>query len=208
MSRVAGAAIDRLTTRVRRLGRLAGALQDLAVDLSDELSIVRRTLAADASGRLDAAVACAILRSAHARHQASLRAAVAGAWKMETRRHGRAAVMIRIDEGEWFRVGESDAQIVRMLVDVPPERDGFPTWQTYGRLVARIRRETGRRRTHRAIVESVYRLRRAFRRADLNPFLLQVDRRKGLRLLLHQLSGSTSIPDPVADEDGRPRPRP
>lgn len=181
-----GPAIDRLARRVRRLGRLAGELQELATDLATELAIVRRTLAADASGRLSAAVECGLLRAAHARQQDTLRAAAAGAKTLETRPLRNGAAMVRIDEGAWFKLSRRDAGLLHVLAHAgTPDADGFPAWQTYDQVGEELGRKAGVRLTHRALVESVYRVRRALKSADLNPYLLQVDRTLGrLRFLL------------------------
>lgn len=179
-------AVDRLAQRVKRLTRLAVELQELAVDVATDLAILRRTIADDASGRLDAAVEVALLRAARVQHQAALRAASVGASTMEMRLHRNGAAMVRIDEGKWFRLSKGDARLLRVLTHgsaLAP--DGFPNWQTYGQLADELARKAGVRPTHRALVESVYRVRRALKAADLNPYLLAVDRKAGrLRFLL------------------------
>lgn len=180
------AAVDRLTRRVRRLERLAVELQELATDVADELAIVRRTLRADASGRLEAAVECGLLRAKDARQRETLRAAAAGARTLETRPLRNGASMVRIDEGKWFRLSRGDARLLRVLTHGSPvDPDGFPSWQTYEQLADELGRKAGVRPTRRALVESVYRIRRELKAVDLNQYLLKVDRKAGrLRFLL------------------------
>lgn len=191
-----GPAIDRLARRLRRLVRLSVALQELAVDVSMELAIIRRTLAADASGRLEAVVECALLRAAHARRQGEIRAAVAGAGKLELRWQRTGAALVRIDEGQWFRLARGDARLLSVLTGGAEEPDGFPAWQSYKQLAEHLRRQNGVSPTRGAIKESVHRIRRALKAADLNPFLLQVDRRQGgLRFLLRAASRFSSSSD-------------
>ena len=171
---------------MRRLARMAAELQALAVDLATELAIVRRVLAADASGRLNAAVECALLRAAEARRRAARRAAAAGASKIEMRAARGGAALVRIDEGEWFRLARGDARLLRLLARTSEkDADGFPAWLTYDQVKDAIAEKTGARPTRRAIVESVYRIRKALKSVDLNEHLLQVDRDRGrLRFLL------------------------
>jgi hypothetical protein len=179
------AAVDRLARRIRRLERLAVELQELATDLTEELAIVLRTLRADASGRLDAAIEVGILRKAQARRRAELRSADAGAAKMEMRLNRAGAALVRIDEGQWFRLSRADARLLHVLARAAAAEDAFPAWLTYDELAEKLGRKTGVAPTRRAVVESVYRLRRALESADLNPYLLKVDRKAGrLRFLL------------------------
>jgi hypothetical protein len=179
------AAVDRLSHRVRRLERLAVELQGLATDLAEDLAIIRRVLRADASGRLEAAVEVGILRAREVRRRAALRAAATGARTLETRPLGNGSSMVRIDGGEWFRLSKGDARLLHLLAHSPLDEDGFPAWQTYEQLAEELGRKAGTRPTHRALVESVYRIRRALKSVDLNEYLLMVDRRAGrLRFLL------------------------
>ena len=181
-----GLAVDRLARRVKRLARLAAELQEVAVDVATELAIVRRAIADDAKGRLEAAVEVALLRAAQARHKANLQAASVGASKMEMRLNRNGAAMVRVDEGEWFRLSRGDARLLRVLSNgSSTDPDGFPSWQTYEQLAEELGRKAGVRPTRRALVESVYRVRRALKAADLNPYLLKVDHQAGrLRFLL------------------------
>jgi hypothetical protein len=183
-----GPAVDRLSRRVRRLTRLALALQELAVDVSTELSVIRRTLDADASGRLQKVVECALLQAANARRLEVLRAAAAGARSLEFRPERNGGAMVRIDEGKWFHLSRADARLLRVVAAASAdERDGFPAWQTYEQVVRQVERKGAAQPTRRSITESVYRIRQALRAADLNPYLVQVDGRSGrLRFLLRR----------------------
>ena len=170
-----GTAVDRLTRRVRRLERLASELQDLAVDLVAELTVIRRALAADASGRLNAAVEYAALRAADERRREERQAADVGAWKLETRAGRAGAMFVRIDEGKWFRLARGDARLLGILANAPQAGDGFPDWVTYDDIGSAIADKTGTRPTRRALVESVYRIRKGLKSADLNEYLVRVD---------------------------------
>jgi hypothetical protein len=189
-----GTAVERLTRRVRRLERLASELQDLAVDLVAELTVIRRALAADASGRLNAAVEYAALRTADERRREALRAGDVGAWKLETRAGRAGAMFVRIDEGKWFRLARGDARLLGILASAPQNDDGFPGWMTFDEIGSAIADKTGARPTRRALVQSVHRIRKALKGADLNEYLVRVEPQRGhLRLLLRtRLSGSVT----------------
>lgn len=179
-------AVDRLTRTVKRLARLAAEQQALSVDLLGELVIIRKTIAADVTGRLEAAVEVSLLRAADARRRAELRAAGVGAWRMEMRFNRRGAALVRIDEGEPFQVSRCDAKVLRALTPQSlVDADGFPPWVTYEQLAEELGRKTGIVPTRHALIESVYRIRRALKRVHHNPYLLKVDRKSGrLRFLL------------------------
>ncbi len=178
-------AVDRLAQRVKRLGRLAVEMQELAVDLGDELAIIRRTLAADASGRLSAAVECGLLRAEQARNVEVMRSAAVGARTFELKPLRRGAAMVRIDEGVWFKLGCRDTGLLLVLTRTAPEPDGLPGWRTYEELADELGRKSGVPPTRRAVTESVYRIRRALKAADLNPYLLFPDPTTGrVRFLL------------------------
>ena len=172
-------AIDRLGRRVARLARMAAELQSLAAEITTELGLLRRVLADHANGRLDVAAELALRRAADARRRAERRAAATGASRLEIRasRSGRAAV--RIDGSDWIRVTRGDARLLHVLAKAPADPDGFPRGQTYDEVRDAIAEKTGARPTRHALTESVYRIRRALRAADVNEFLLQVDRRSG-----------------------------
>jgi hypothetical protein len=183
-----GPAVDRLARRVRRLTRLALALQELAVDVSTELTVIRRTLDADASGRLQKVVECALLQAANTRRLEVLRAAAAGARSLEWRPERSGGAMARIDEGKWFHLSRVDARLLRVLATAPSDQvAGYSGWHTYEQVARQVERKNASPPTRRAITESVYRIRQALRAADLNPYLLQVDPRSGrMRFLLRR----------------------
>ena len=98
---------------------------------------------------------------------------------------------MRIDGGKWFRLARGDARLLRVLCLAGHGSDGFLEWQTYQQAPEQIERKTGVRPTRRALVESVYRIRRALRLAELNEFLLNGDWRGGrLRFLLRARGGA------------------
>jgi hypothetical protein len=177
--------IARLTRRIRRLARLAEDVQNLAVDLESELAVLQRVLRADATGRLDAAIEYAAARGREAQLREQLRTSAVGASKLETRAGTNGAVMVRIDDGQWFRLSRADARILALLIRQPLAADGFPGWMSYDELGEQIAQKTGSLPTRRAVIESVYRVRKALKEVDLNQYLLRVDPKPGrLRFLL------------------------
>jgi hypothetical protein len=178
-------AIDRLGRRVGRLARMAVDLQSLAVDLSTELAVMRRVLEDHASGRVDVVAELALRRAADARRRADKRAAATGASKLEMRLSRAGRAMVRIDGSEWIRLTRGDGRLLHILAETPAGADGFPHWRTYDEIQSTIARKTGSRPTRRAVIESVYRVRRAMKGSDVNEYLLQVDRGSGrLRVLV------------------------
>lgn len=185
-------AIDRLGRRVGRLARMAGELQSLAAEITTELGLLRRVLADHANGRLDVAAELALRRAADARRRAERRAAATGASRLEIRASRSGRAVVRIDGSDWIRVTRGDARLLHVLAKAPADADGFPRWQTYDDVRDAVAEKTGSRPTRHALTESVYRIRRALRAADVNEFLLRVDRRSGLRVLV-RLSGQGRI---------------
>lgn len=181
-----GPVIDRLARDIRRFRRRVSELQDVAVDIESELAVFRRVLMDDASGRLEAAMNHAAARNREARLKEQLRMAAVGASKVETRPlRANDAVMVRVDEGRWFRLSRGDARVFLLLVHALPADDGFPGWKTYDEIRDYIEQKTGSRPTKRAIVQTVFRIRKALKETDLNQYLLRVEARPGrLRFLL------------------------
>ena len=180
-----GQVVQRLLSRIRRLKRLAAELQDLAVDLSEELAIVRHVLSEDAAGRLEAAIECAVLRAAEKKRNELLRAAGAGIQKIDVRPGKRGGTLVRIDEGSWFPLTKVDGRLLGILMRATRGVDGFPGWLTYDEIGALVAQKAGAAPTHRAIVEAVYRIRRAFKSVDVNKYAISVDQKGGrVRLLM------------------------
>lgn len=138
---------------------MGARLRDLSVDLATELAIVRRVLAEDATGRLDAAIELALRRAADASRRTERRAAATGASKLEIRPAHGGAALVRIDGSEWFRLTRGDARLLRVLTRASTlDEDGFPAWRTYEEVRDTLAEKTGSRPTQRAVIESVYRI--------------------------------------------------
>jgi hypothetical protein len=181
--------IARLLRRINRLGQLGEDVQNLTVDLKSELAVVQRVLRADATGSLAAAIEIAAAHARETQLKEQLRTSVVGASSLDSRPSSKGAVMVRIDEGQWFRLARGDARILALLVRQPVAEDGFPGWMSYDELRDQIAQIKGSRPTKRAVIESVFRIRRALKDADLNQYILRVDAKGGrLRFLLRASS--------------------
>jgi hypothetical protein len=147
---------------------------------------------ADHSGRLEAAINYAAARGREARLKEQLRTAAVGASKVETRPRANGALLVRIDEGQWFRLARRDAAVFMWLAQAPAASDGFPGWKSYEDISDYIAQKTGSRPTRRALIESVFRIRKTLKEADLNQFLLRVEAKPGrLRFLLRAPVGGS-----------------
>lgn len=185
-----GTALKQLTLRVRRLTERAAALLNDLTDVNEELREVCRAIEQDVTGKFDALVELALARAANAKRRSTLRAATTGAQTLEMRPAPKGAAVVRIDGGESFRLSRGDARLLKMLAQAPVERDGFPGWLSYEDIMDRVLQKTGTSPTRRAIVEAVYRVRKALKAADTNEFLVQVDRRRGRLRFLLRVPGS------------------
>lgn len=181
--------VDRLTAEIARLKRQALSLAETATDLDAELRELRRLLRDDTTGRLAAAINAAMLKAASERRRATRRAASRGARTIEWHPARGGAQMARVDGSAWFRLTRKDAALLRLLTEGRPlAADGFPEWLTYEELSTALGQKTGTAPTRRAIVESVYRIRKELRSVDVNEYLVEVDRVKGrVRFLASQL---------------------
>jgi hypothetical protein len=184
-----------LLRRINRLGRLGADVQNLSIDLKSELAVVQHVLRADETGRLNAAIEYAALRARESQLKEQLKTSAVGASTLDARPASNGAVMFRIDEGQWFRLSRGDARILALLVRKPLSPDGFPGWMSYDELRDQIAAKKGTRPTKRAVIESVFRIRKALKDADHNQYLLRVDAKGGrLRFLLRASSRDGSGP--------------
>ena len=183
-----GDPIERLARLLKRLCRHLSQAEELADAMAFELQAVKRALEADASGRLSA-VADEAVRHARPtkvhRHAASLRVAAEDGARLDFRTRARGDAMVRVDDGKWFELPPTLARLLWVLAyGAAAGTDGFPAWQTFETVADQLARKAGRKPTRRAITQAVYRLRGVMAESAVNPFLLQVDRQRGLRFLL------------------------
>jgi len=180
---------------VRQLQAELSRAEEHADAMAFEIAALKRALVADASGRLARVAGEAADRVRDARrlaaHEAALRAAAAeGARGVEFRSGSRGAVEARVGDSKWFELPQLPATLLGALAyGTARGGDGFPEWQSFDTIGEHLARKTGKTLSHRALTQIVYRLRRLMAANGANPRLLQVSRRKGLRLLIrHQAS--------------------
>jgi len=158
------------------------------------LAALDRAIAADATGRLTAVADDALRLAAKARRDrvraASLRAqAEGGVRRLDVRVRATGGASVRADEGKWFELPGVLANLLLVLASaVGTGADGFPGWQPIEQVVEQIGRKIGKNPSRRAVTQAVYRLRGTLGANGLNPYLLQVDRRQGLRFLVRRES--------------------
>ena len=105
---------------------------------------------------------------------------------------------LRIDDAVDVPLPPKLAELMRILsMKTDVAEDGFPSfvgYPTLGRLLGgptrRAAREPGSTSPNHAVAQLVHRLRVAFEKKGLNPFIIDTDRKRGVRLLLrNRLAG-------------------
>lgn len=183
-------AIDGLGRMLRQLQAELSRAEERADAMAFEISALKRALTADASGRLMRTAGEAAERARDARRlavrEAALRAAAAeGARGVEFRSGSGEAVEARIGDSKWFELPPLPASLLGALAyGAVRGGDGFPEWQSFETVGGHLARKTGKALSRRALTQIVYRLRLLMADNGANPRLLQVSRRRGLRLLI------------------------
>lgn len=186
------AAIDRLSRLLRHLQRDIARAEERADEIAFEIVALQRAVRADATGRLSkiAGEALQLARDARRRRrrqEAIRNAAVCGARKVDIRMMARGGAAVRFDDGKAIDLPRTVASLLRVLVYAAvPGADGFPEWQSFETVSAELGKKTGRKPSHHAVTQIVYRLRQMLADGGVNPFLVQVNRRRGLRLLVRK----------------------
>ncbi len=158
------------------------------------LASIERALAADATGRLAAVASDALRLAARTQRErardASLRAiAEGGVRRLDIRPRTTGGANVRADDSKWFELPGVLANLLLVLISVVGSgADGFPVWQTVEKVIDQIERKIGKKPSRRSVTQAVYRLRAVLTANGLSPYLLQVDRRRGLRFLVRRES--------------------
>jgi len=185
-------AVDRLSRMLRQLMGQIGRAEELADAIAFEIVALKRALEADASGGLTMIAGEALGRARDARRlsmraEALRNAATGGARKLEIRMRARGEALVRVDEGKWFELPRTVASLLWVLAyGAPRDAGGFSEWQTFDAVVEQLARKTGRKSSRHAVTQIVYRLRGLMARSGANPYLVQVNRQRGLRLLIRK----------------------
>jgi hypothetical protein len=98
---------------------------------------------------------------------------------------------IRIDGGKRFTLPPTLADLLSALaIDNGAGDDVIVGWKTLKEIGEYLAKQTGSPVSKRAITQNVYRLRKElFDRGGVNPYLVQTNRRRGLRFALRRKTG-------------------
>jgi DNA-binding winged helix-turn-helix (wHTH) protein len=170
-----------LLGRISRAEELAGAIE---LDIEQLLGQVEAgTLApADVNGAVNGT-----RKSQEVKH--ALRQTAPGAFSVELHSRADGSVVVCIDDGKEFTLPATLADLLAILCeDSARSPDEFIGWKSIDDVVNLLKEKTGRRPTKRAVTQSVYRLRQELLKVGVNPYLVQTNRRSGLRFALRRKS--------------------
>jgi len=121
------------------------------------------------------------------------RATVKACVSIQFDRHARRRVAVRLDHGESLVLPPVLGELLKILAkDLGGHaEDDLVGWKSLDQLRDLLAVETGRLHSRRALVENVYRLRKAFAAADLDAALLQTNpRMRAYRLAVRRFAVS------------------
>jgi hypothetical protein len=124
--------------------------------------------------------------------------AESGTFSVEIKARADGMADIRIDGGKQFTLPPTLADLMTALsIDNGLSDDAFVGWKTVREIAEYLARRSGKPVTKRAITQNVYRLRKElFDRGGVNPYLVQTNRRRGVRFALRRKA------NPVIKSDG------
>jgi hypothetical protein len=114
--------------------------------------------------------------------------AESGASALEIKMRPDGMADVRIDGGKRFTLPPVLADLMTALaIDNGQCDDAFVGWKTTKEIADYLTKQAGKPVTKRAITQSVYRLRKElFDRGGVNPYLVQTNRRRGMRFALRR----------------------
>jgi len=112
----------------------------------------------------------------------------AGATMLEIKARPDGMADVRIDGGKSFTLPPTLADLITALsIDNGQCEDAFVGWKTIREVADYLSRQSNKPVTKRAITQNIYRLRRElFDRGGVNPYLIQTNRRRGIRFALRR----------------------
>jgi len=115
-----------------------------------------------------------------------LHLAESGASSLEINARTDGMADVRVDGGNQFTLPPMLADLMTALsMDNGRSEDAFVGWKTVSEITDYLTRQQGKPVSRRAITQNVYRLRRElFDRGGVNPYLVQSNRLRGMRLAL------------------------
>lgn len=109
----------------------------------------------------------------------------AGVSAVELRDHPDGSCDVRINGRPPFRVPPQPAILLSILVGTrEPDLDGLVRWHTKAEVATALSKRTGHAVTPADVARIVHKLRKAFRDAGENEWLLHVRRARGVRFAL------------------------
>lgn len=182
------AEVLRLARDVRRLHVQLERMEEKTHEVAVRLGALARALTADSPSRTVVdVVALRFQQEQRKRRRAQRAAAAAGITEIDIQHRARGGALVRIGNSQWITLTPLLASLLSILLASPLSApDGFPAWQTKDRVLEQLARKRGRPLTSRALTEAVYRLRQLMVENAVNPFVLQVEARRGLRLLIRR----------------------
>lgn len=125
------------------------------------------------------------------------RVAEAGASGLDIKSRADGPCEVRIDGGKQFLLPPLLADLLSVLsTEGDFGGDGLVGWKTLDEVAILLAKKSGRKFTRHTVTQNIYRLRKElFGRGGVNPFLVQTNRRRGVRFALRRR------PAPVIEGD-------
>jgi hypothetical protein len=111
-----------------------------------------------------------------------------GATTLEIKPRSDGLSDVRIDAGKRFSLPPFLADLLSVLsLNGATSDDGLVGWKTIDEIAILLGKRSSRRFSRHAVTQSIYRLRKElFNRGGANPYLVQTNRRRGVRFALKQ----------------------
>lgn len=116
------------------------------------------------------------------------RMAESGVSALEIKLRSDGLADVRIDAGKQFKLPPMLADLLYTLaIESGPTEDELVGWKTLDEVAILLSKRIGRRFTRHSVTQNIYRLRKElFDRAGANPFLVQTNKRRGVRFALRR----------------------
>jgi hypothetical protein len=189
--------VDRLRGETRRLVRRRSRAVDVANrDLEHAETIdfivaeLQHAVASDRSGHIGAIATVAIQRALLALHRSKSRhgraGVVEGVETIDVRPSAAGGAVAQVAGSKRMELAPALARLLCVLTQVEAGADGFCGWLSVEAVADAIAQKGGPKPTRRAIAQLVFRLRNLLECGNAGRWLVQADRRLGLRFLLRK----------------------
>ena len=169
------------------LSRLSNA-ELLADSIALDLSRIERLLETGELASLPSIEIDGVPRDRGPRNQELRVLADSGVATLEITVRGDGLSDVRVDAGKQFSLPPMLADLLATLaMDGGYSNDGLVPWKTVDEVAILLAKRSSRRVSRHAVTQGIYRLRRElFHRGGANPYLIQTNRRRGVRFALKQ----------------------